>query len=114
MAEWIEAASLDALTRKKKLVVSVDGVDVLLYLHEGTVYAMADICIHKQKRLSKGLIFQGKLICPGHQWAFDVNTGWEDVWSRCQPVYDVRVTGDRIEVFTTSRVIETKPVSASA
>lgn len=115
MTQWVEVAALDALQRKKKLVVTVEGEDIVLFLHEGQVHAMADLCVHKQKRLSKGLIFQGKLICPGHQWAFDVKTGWEDQWSRCQPVYDVRLADDgMIHILSQPRRIDARPGACGA
>ncbi len=110
MTEWITAAPLDQVQRKKKLVVKVGEDDVVLYTHEGAVHAMADLCVHKQKRLSKGLVFQGKMICPGHQWAFCVKSGWEDQWAMCQPVYDTRVTDEgMVEVFSTPRTVDSKP-----
>ncbi|HZF44739.1 MAG TPA: Rieske 2Fe-2S domain-containing protein [Sphingomonadaceae bacterium] len=109
MSDWVAAAPLDQLQRKKKLVVQVNGEDVLVYLFEGEVYAMADLCVHKHKRLSKGLIFQGKMICPGHQWAFDLKTGWEQQWSRCQPVYDTRVVDGTVEIFPVPRIIDSNP-----
>lgn len=113
MAEWVEAVALDVLQKKKKVLANVGGEDVVVYLFEGEPRAMADICVHKQKRLFKGLIFQGKLICPGHQWAFDVNTGWEEQMGRCQPVYDTRVTNGIVEIFAEPRVIEASPVAAA-
>ena len=115
MTIWVAAAPLAQVQRKKKLVVPVDGEDVVIYMVDGDVFAMADLCVHKQKRMSKGLVFQGKLICPGHQWAFDAKTGWEDQWNRCQPVYDTRVTDDgMVEIFATPRVIDSKPESCAS
>lgn len=114
MSDWVAAAPLDLLLRKKKLVVPVNGEDVLVYVFEGEVFAMADLCVHKQKRLSKGLIFQGKMICPGHQWAFDLKTGWERQWSLCQPVYDTRVVDGTVEIFPVPRIIDSKPGCGSA
>lgn len=115
MTEWVAAAPLAQVQRKKKIVVPVNGQDVVVYLFEDQVYAMADLCVHKHKRMSKGLIFQGKMICPGHQWAFDVKTGWEDQWARCQPVYDTRVTDDgMVELYSTPRIIEKKPEDCAA
>ncbi len=114
MAEWIAAAPLEQVQRKKKLVVPVGGEDVVVYMADGHVRAMADICVHKQKRLSKGLVFQGKMICPGHQWAFCVKTGWEDQWALCQPIYETRVTDGMVELFTTPRVVASKPDGGAA
>lgn len=110
MTEWIAAAPLELVRRKKKLVVRVGEDDVVVFTNGDAVHAMADICVHKQKRLSKGLVFQDKMICPGHQWAFCVKTGWEDQWAMCQPVYDTRINDEGVvEVFGTPRTVDSKP-----
>ncbi|MGH3451395.1 MAG: Rieske (2Fe-2S) protein, partial [Haloechinothrix sp.] len=69
MAEWVEAATLKELTRHKKKLVTVGGEQVALFLVDGRVYALHDICIHKERSLSKGTLLRGRVICPGHQWA---------------------------------------------
>jgi nitrite reductase/ring-hydroxylating ferredoxin subunit len=112
MAEWIEVAAMGDLLRKKKLLVQAAGQDIVLFSHEERVYALADLCVHKQKRLSKGLIFKGKAICPGHQWAFDLDTGWTDEWQVCQPTYAVKVEGTAILVDPTPRIFSPKPICA--
>ncbi|HEY0270985.1 MAG TPA: Rieske 2Fe-2S domain-containing protein [Sphingomonas sp.] len=108
MTEWVEVGSLVDLRRRKKTLVQVAGTDVVLFAHEDRVHALADLCVHKQKRLSKGLIFKGKAICPGHQWAFDLETGWTDEWSVCQPTFAVRIEGDAVFVDPTPRVLAKK------
>jgi hypothetical protein len=44
-----------------------------------------------------------RLVCPGHQWAYELGTGWEAVREQCQPVYDVVLDGDMVFVDTASR-----------
>ena len=67
MGEWVEVSDLASLKRRKKLVVPVAGQDIALFYVDGEVFALNDVCIHKERRLSKGLVFQGRVICPGHQ-----------------------------------------------
>ena len=57
---------------------------------------MDNICIHKQRPMLKGVILRDRLVCPGHQWAFELESGWEAVKEECQPTYDVRVTDDGV------------------
>ena len=52
----------------------------------------------------------GKIVCPGHQWAFALGTGWEAVKQVCQPTHPVRVHDDVVEVCITPT---TTPVSPS-
>ena len=59
------------------------------------------------------MILGDRIICPGHQWAYQLGTGWEAKMERCQPTYDVRVNADRVELDLTSRrVLDVPPPSA--
>lgn len=98
MAGWIDVEALATLERRRKLVVDVGGRDVVLLLVDGKVRALANTCIHKQRELVKGTILGNRVVCPGHQWAFDVETGYEDKKCRYQPVFETRVEDGRILV----------------
>lgn len=96
MAQWHEVASVADLTVRKKKAVDVDGTPVALFYINGNVYALNDICIHEQRNLSKGAVLFGKVVCPGHQWKFDPETGQPVDQEGCQPTYPVRVGDDGI------------------
>jgi nitrite reductase (NADH) small subunit len=95
---WIDVGDIAAVTRAKKVVIDVDGLEVLVLAHDNNFYGFANRCIHKQRELAKGVVLNGKLVCPGHQWAFALGTGWESVKDQCQPTYPVRVVDGRVEV----------------
>jgi nitrite reductase (NADH) small subunit len=105
MSEWLTVAEMKELTRRRKKVVSVGGEDVVLFLAGDKVYALRDTCIHQQRSLSKGTLFNGRVICPGHQWAFNLESGWEETQEECQPTYEVRVEGDQVQVNSRQRVL---------
>lgn len=109
MADWVRVADWKELQRRKKLLVSVADAPIALFCVNDQAYALQDICIHKQRNLSKGLVFQGKVICPGHQWAFDLCTGWVDETMECQPTYEVKVEGNDVFVDPEPRVRSTAP-----
>jgi nitrite reductase (NADH) small subunit len=102
MSGWVPAGDAAAISKARKVVVEHDGHQVLVLAHEGEFYAFANLCIQRQRELSKGMIFNGKLICPGHQWAFELGTGWEAVKEQCQPVYPVRVVDGVVEIDLSS------------
>ncbi len=93
---WVEVATVKELARHKKKLVEVAGEPIALFYADGAVSAMYDVCIHKERSLSKGIVMGGKVICPGHQWMFDVDTGWCEEEERCQPSYPVRVDDDGV------------------
>jgi nitrite reductase (NADH) small subunit len=95
---WVSAGATDAVTKQRKVVLDVDGTEVLVLAHDGSFCAFANRCIHKDRELSKGVVLNGKLVCPGHQWAFALDTGWEAIKEQCQPTFPVRVENDQVEV----------------
>ncbi|MFG2054243.1 Rieske (2Fe-2S) protein [Micromonospora sp. NPDC048930] len=101
--EWVLVAELPELARRKKKQVLVDGTPIALFLVGGRVFALHDVCVHKQRSLSKGTVLHGRIICPGHQWSFDPATGQAADQVECQPTYDVRVENDKIYISSRPR-----------
>jgi nitrite reductase (NADH) small subunit len=104
MTEWVAVATTRDLERRRKLRVEIDGVAIALFQAQGRVYAFADLCVHQERSLFKGTLLHGRVICPGHQWRFDLETGYEENQDRCQPTYPVRVEADTVYVDPTPRV----------
>lgn len=101
---WLDVGGLPAVVKRKKFVVNAEDTPIVVIAHDGRVFALANVCIHRERELVKGVVLRDRLVCPGHQWAFDLETGWESVKERCQPTYAVRVTADdRVEVDLASR-----------
>ncbi len=94
MADWYAVARLRDLEARKRAAVTVEGETIALFWIKGKVYALADTCIHEQRQLSKGSILFGKVVCPGHQWKFDPESGEAEGQGRCQPTYPVQVDAD--------------------
>lgn len=88
---WTAVATMKDLGRRRKLRVEIDGRAVALFQADGRVYAFADLCVHQDRSLFKGTLLHGKVICPGHQWQFDLETGYEADQDLCQPTYPVRI-----------------------
>ena len=70
------------------MTVTVNNVDIALCQYEGEFYALNNRCPHRGGQLGDGTLVGSDLICPLHQWDFDVRTGI----SR----YD---TQDRVETY---------------
>jgi nitrite reductase (NADH) small subunit len=98
MGEWVDVESLSTLERRRKLVVDVGDRQVAVFYVNGQVRALDNTCIHKQREIGKGVILGNRVVCPGHQWAFDLDTGFEEKKCRYQPVFETRVEDGRILV----------------
>jgi nitrite reductase/ring-hydroxylating ferredoxin subunit/uncharacterized membrane protein len=80
--------------------VEVEGVPVLLYTHEGTIYAMGAVCGHDAGPLDEGSFDGAEVTCPWHQSVYDVRDGSVVHGPTCysEPAYDVRVFDGKIEL----------------
>jgi len=112
MSEWVRVAELKELARRRKTQVTVGDEQIALFLVGERVFALADVCIHEERSLSKGTVFRGRVVCPGHQWQFDLATGWVEDQERCQPTYDVKVEDGGVHVVPRPRVLAEAPEAA--
>lgn len=53
----------------------IDGIPVMVVKVDGEYRAFVAVCPHKGYVMCERSVREGKLICPGHGEAFDVNTG---------------------------------------
>lgn len=93
MPTYHEALPMDELTEGKGRCVTLDGRKVALFLVEGEVYAIEDECLHQGGSLSDGRLRDTTVICPLHDWEFNVTTGRNDF----NPEIKVRSFPVRIE-----------------
>lgn len=112
--DWTAVTTLKELSRRGKLLVTTGTEPVALFLADGRVHALHDTCIHKKRSLSNGTLLRGHLICPGHQWAFDLETGWAEDQKQCQPTYDVRVDDGVVYVNPHRRVLTEQLIRAAS
>lgn len=98
VVDWLPVGSVADVRKKKKVVIEAEDRQILVLAHDDRFYAFDNICIHRERELSKGVVLNGKLVCPGHQWAFALETGWEAVKETCQPTHAVRIDGDELFV----------------
>ena len=72
---WYVVALSNQLKPNKVLSRTILGEWLAVFRGEdGKPVALQDRCIHRNTRLSKGKVCQGKLECPYHGWLYD-NTG---------------------------------------
>ncbi|MGH9230614.1 MAG: Rieske (2Fe-2S) protein, partial [Acidimicrobiales bacterium] len=97
---WIDVMAVDELRKRRRTAVAHGDLQLCLLWHPGEDRPVAfdDICIHKQRNLSRGVILNGRIVCPGHQWAYDLSSGYCRERDRYQPRYRVEVADGRIRV----------------
>lgn len=66
----------------------------------GEYVALLDRCPHRDIALSRGVVKDGRLVCPGHFWRFDLRTGDRtDLPERGATVYPTRVVDGCVEAM---------------
>ena len=101
---WHPAAKLGAVRAGDAIAVTVDGVELVLGRDGERYFATQRRCPHRQGDLADGIVARGHLICPQHGYRFSAETGRHDAASEyCLVMYEVRVSGDQIEIDTTPR-----------
>jgi nitrite reductase/ring-hydroxylating ferredoxin subunit len=80
---WIKVFSglqeaLQRIAEKKPQLVIIEGTRICLVRFEDNFAAVQDRCSHNGESLSKGhLNHLGEIICPWHNYCFDLNSGRE-------------------------------------
>ncbi|MCY4174868.1 MAG: Rieske 2Fe-2S domain-containing protein [Acidimicrobiaceae bacterium] len=81
-----------------KLVVSLHRHEILLLWNDGEPAALSNVCIHRGRKLVEGVMLGTRLVCPGHQWAYEVTTGYCRARDRHQPRYSLELRDGKIFV----------------
>jgi nitrite reductase (NADH) small subunit len=97
--DWLDVGDVAEVVKRRKFVVGEGPEAKVVIVRDNCVYALDNVCIHKQRELVKGVVLGDRIVCPGHQWAFNLVTGFEAKMEQYQPTYPVRVTDEgRVEV----------------
>ncbi|MBS3054316.1 MAG: non-heme iron oxygenase ferredoxin subunit [Candidatus Aenigmarchaeota archaeon] len=99
---FVKVANKWEIKEGEPKAVEIDGKEVMLSNVGGKIFAVSDICSHKQCSLSGGFMEGFEITCPCHMARFDVRNGkvmappaTVDIKS-----YPVKIEGDDILVDT--------------
>jgi nitrite reductase/ring-hydroxylating ferredoxin subunit len=99
-ADWVDVGALGDL-RDNRLVVTVNGVFIVVVRARGSIVAIEDECPHLGSRLSEGQVRGRAIRCAAHGYRWDLTTGRSlqgPRGPRRRPLREVpvRLAGDRI------------------
>jgi nitrite reductase (NADH) small subunit/3-phenylpropionate/trans-cinnamate dioxygenase ferredoxin subunit len=60
----------------KSAIIVVGDKEIALFNYKGNYYAIDNTCPHRGAPLGEGRIEEGILICPNHEWRFELKSGW--------------------------------------
>jgi nitrite reductase/ring-hydroxylating ferredoxin subunit len=99
---WIDVADLAALLAAGRMVVRVEGRQILLIDTDHGLFATANRCPHEGYPLSEGTLQGCTLTCNWHNWKFDLESGETLVGGDKLPRYPLRVEAGRVWLDITS------------
>jgi nitrite reductase/ring-hydroxylating ferredoxin subunit len=73
--DWVPTIDDTKIRDGSYVAVYPKGLSVLLVRVDGQLHAVANKCAHMACPLEGGKLEDGVLMCPCHDWRFDVRTG---------------------------------------
>ncbi len=96
MGEFVRVGKVAEFREGRGRVVKVEGVAVAVFRVGGRVFAIKDACPHMGYSLADGKVEGGGVICHGHGWKFDLESGQGEGRRACALVYETRLEGDLV------------------
>ena len=100
MNDWITVGRLAEIPRRGARVVETDEGPVAIFrTSDDRLFALQDRCPHAGGPLSQGIVHDGRVTCPLHNWQIDLATGEAIAPDEgCTGRYGVKVEGERISI----------------
>ena len=96
---FVEACRTDELLTDRGHVVTLAGERVAIFLVDGAVTALSNVCQHQNGPLGEGCVIDGLVTCPWHGFQYDpANGSSPPPFTERVPTFRVRVAGDRVLV----------------
>jgi nitrite reductase/ring-hydroxylating ferredoxin subunit len=100
MSEWHDVADSSQLDPDFPVGIEVNGKPVGLYLQDGQVRALEDICPHADALLSQGFVDGEVVECPLHGARFEIATGkcLNEIGERDLKCYPAKIENGRVVI----------------
>ena len=98
----------------KSAIIEVGDKEIALFNYKGNFYAIDNTCPHRGAPLGEGRIEEGILICPNHEWRFELKSGWcPQNPELSTEVYPIKVHEEKIYVRLEKAKVEGAAGSAA-
>ena len=76
MDDWIEVCSVEDIPRLGARVLPVTGKNIAVFrTAEDEIFAVDDLCPHRNGPLSQGIVHGNRVTCPMHNLVLDLSQG---------------------------------------
>ena len=91
----------------KSAIIEVGDKEIALFNYKGNFYAIDNTCPHRGSPLGEGRVEEGILICPNHEWRFELKSGWcPQNPELSTEVYPIKVSDEKIYVRLEKPMVE--------
>ena len=73
--KYVKVMSEEDLPIGKSAIISAGESEIALFNYKGRYYAITNKCPHRGSPLGEGRIEEGIVICPNHEWRFNLDNG---------------------------------------
>ncbi|MFQ5451139.1 MAG: nitrite reductase small subunit NirD [Nitrospinaceae bacterium] len=75
MIKFVKVMNEEDLPVGKSAIVAAGGEEIALFNYKEEYYAVANKCPHRGGPLGEGRVQEGIIVCPNHEWRFELKTG---------------------------------------
>lgn len=76
MAKWYKITEIENIPSMGSRKVEIGEIEIAIFkTRDGSIFAINNVCPHKQGKLSEGLVHEKQVTCPLHSWEIDLTTG---------------------------------------
>ncbi|PJG60644.1 non-heme iron oxygenase ferredoxin subunit [Aeromonas cavernicola] len=95
---WVSVCKVNAISDESPVAIKVGEKEIGIFMVEGQLHAIEDICPHAYALLTEGFIEGRTIECPLHEAIFDIPTGKLQSGPGCRDLttYEVRIEGDDV------------------
>jgi nitrite reductase (NADH) small subunit len=93
MSNWVKITELENVPLMGSRKIEVGTVEIVIFkTKDNSIFAINNICPHKQGKLSEGLVHEHMITCPLHNLDIDLETGIaKDESNSCTQKYDTKI-----------------------
>lgn len=100
MSSWIKITELKNIPMMGSRKVIVGKTEIVIFkTKDGSIFAVNNICPHKQGKLSEGLVHEHTVTCPLHNWDIDLKTGEAQGEEGCTNVYESKIEDEFVFLY---------------
>lgn len=98
MSNWYKITSIKNIPNMGSRVVEFGDIEIAIFkTKDNSIFAINNICPHKQGKLSEGLVHENIVTCPLHNWEISLKSG-EALGNDkgCTNIYESKIEDDII------------------